>query len=127
MNALRSKHLAVASTVLMLPALVLVTCGVLYNAFDLEGLNDRLGALGQTAVGKVFFSPILVLGGVAISLALNLWAACRVHVGLDTGTVYVTFWIARAVRHLIFLGLALLLLATLLTYGFVENFRIVPR
>jgi fumarate reductase subunit D len=127
MSALRSKHLAAASAVLMLPALVLVTCGVLYNAFDLEALNDRLGAFCQTPLEEVFLSPILVLGGVAASLALNLWAACRMHVGLDTGTVYVTFWIARTVRHLIFLGVALLLLATLLTYGFVENFRIVPR
>jgi hypothetical protein len=62
-----------------------------------------------------------------VSLALNLWATCRVRIGLDTGTVYVTFWIARAPRHLIFTALTMLLAALLLVYAFVENFNVVAR
>lgn len=127
MNTLPLNRLAVFSAVLVLPALFLIMCGVLYLAFDLKALNDWLGAFIATPAGKILMSPVLILGGLLVSLALNLWATCRVRVGLDTGTVYVTFWIARAPGRLFLTGIAMLLTTLLLAYGFVENFMVVPR
>ena len=127
MNLLPSTRIAVISALLILPALLLCTCGVLYTAFGLEGANNFLGSILPTAIGKVLLSPVTVLGGVFVAFALNLWAACRVRIGLDTGTVYVTLYVARTLRHLIFAAFAILLAALLLAYAFVENFSIVPR
>jgi hypothetical protein len=127
MNLLPSTRIVVISLFLVLPALLLCVCGVLYTAFGLESANNFLGSILPTSVGKVLLSPVSVLGGVFAALALNLWAACRVRVGVDTGTVYVTFYVARALRHLIFAAFAMLLAALLLAYAFVENFSIVAR
>jgi hypothetical protein len=110
-----------------LPALLLCACGVLYTGFGFDGANKFLEFILATPIGKVLLSGAMVLGGVFVTLALNLWAACRVRIGADTGRVYVTFYVARAMRHLIFVGFAMLLATLLLLYAFVENFSIVPR
>lgn len=127
MNSISSTRLVVISAFLVLPALLLCVCGVLYTAFGFDGANNFLGAILSRPVGKVLLSPVAVLGGVLVSLALNLWAVCRVRIGADTGTVYVTFYVARTLRHLIFAAFAMLLATLLLLYAFVENFSIVAR
>jgi hypothetical protein len=127
MNSLPSTRIAILSGFLILPALLLCVCGVLYTAFGLDGANKFLESILATPIGKVLLSGAMVLGGVFVTLALNLWAACRVRIGADTGTVYVTFYVARTLRHLIFAAFAILLATLLLLYAFVENFSIVPR
>ena len=127
MNSRLLNRTTLISAVLMLPALLLCTCGVLHTAFGLAPANDLIGTILATATGRILLSPIVVLGGVAATLALNFWAACRVHLGFDTGTVYVTFHVARALGPLIVIALAMLLAGTLLLDGLVENFRIIAR
>ena len=127
MNSIPSNRIALISVLLILPALLLCACGVLESAFGLTAANNLVGSILATSTGKVLLSGASVMGGVFISLALNLWMLCRIRVGLDTGTVYVTFYFARAVRHLIFAAVATLLAGLLLFYVFVENFRIIAR
>jgi hypothetical protein len=127
MNSLSSTRITVISAFLILPALLLTICGVLYSAFGLDGANNLLGSILPTPIGKVFLSGGIVLGGVFITLALNLWAICQVHIGADTGRIYITFYVARIFRHLIFAAFAMLLAVLLLAYAFVENFSIVAR
>jgi len=127
MNSIPSTRIVAMSALLVLPALLLCVCGVLYTVFELDGANKFLGSILFTPMGKVLLSPVTILGGVFVSLALNLWAACRVRIGADAGTVYVTFYVARTLRHLIFAALAMLLGTLVLLYAFVENFSIVAR
>lgn len=127
MNSLSSARIGLISALLILPALLLSVCGVLYTAFGLDGANKFLESILATPLGRVFLSGATVLGGVFIALALNLWAACRVRIGVDAGMVYITFYVARTFRHLIFAALAMLLAVLLLAYAFVENFSIVAR
>jgi hypothetical protein len=127
MNSLLSNRIVLISGLLILPALLLCACGLLHTAFGFAAANDLLVSVLATTAGKILLSPFVVLGGIASSLLLNLWALCRVRIGFDTGTVYVTFYIARILRHLIFVVCAMLLAGLLLTYAFVENFRIVAR
>lgn len=121
------KLMAVFSAVLMLPALFLGICGVLFLAFDLTTANDLIGSVFATAPGRILLSPAVALGGVLLSLVLNARALCRVRLGVDGRAVYLTVWIARAPDLLILSALAALLMTLLLAYGFVENFRLVPR
>jgi hypothetical protein len=122
-----SNRVVLISALLILPALFLCVCGVLESAFGLTAVNNLVGSILATPAGSVLLSGATVMGGVFISLALNLWMLCRIRVGLDTGTVYVTFYVARALRHLIFAAVATSLAGLLLFYVFVENFRIVAR
>ena len=119
--------MALISAPLMLPALFLCVGGVLHSAFGLALANDLIGTILATATGRILLSPVVVLGGVAATLAINFWAACRVYLGFDTGTVYVTFHVARALRPLLLIALAMLLGGTLLLHGLDENLRIIAR
>src|SRR4026208_2190696 len=127
MNSIPSNRCALVSSLLILPALFLCTCRVLDLAFGLAAANNLVGSILPTPAGKVLLSGATVMGGVFVSLAINLWRVCRVRVGLDAGTVYVTFYVARARRHLIFIAVATLLAGLLAFYLLVENFRIIAR
>src|SRR5262245_54416875 len=127
MNSTLPNRIAIISTLLALPALFLCTCGVLYSAFGFTAANDLLDFILATSLGRLLLSPVAVVGGVLASLALNLWVVCRVHIGLDTGTLYVTFYIARALPNLLLAVFVMMLATLLLAYGFVENFKIIPR
>jgi len=127
MNLLPSGRIAVISILLILPALLLCVCGVLDTVFGFESASNFPGSVLPGPFAKLLLSPVTVSGGVFATLALNLWAACRVRIGTDTGTVYVTFYIARALRHLIFAASAMLLATVLILYAFVENFSIAAR
>jgi hypothetical protein len=127
MNSTPSNRIPAVSALLILPALCLCTCGVLLTVFGVTSANSLLDSILATAVGRMFLSPVAVLGGVLTSLALNLWALCRVRVGLDTGTLYVTFYIARALPNLILAAFSMMLTTLLLLYAFAENFRVIQR
>ena len=127
MNSFSSNRMALISILLILPALLISVCGLLDTVFGFEGANHFLGSVLPTAAGQVLLAPITVLGGVFATLLLNLWAACRVRFGADTGTVYITFYVARRLRPLIFAAFAMLLAGLLVAYAFVENFSVVVR
>lgn len=127
MKSIPTGSLAVLGALLLLPALFLCSCGALFLAFHLTGANDLIASILATTAGRIVLSPVVVLGGVLLSLILSAWALCRVRIGLDERAVYLTFWVARSPRLLILSAFAGLLMALLAAYGFVENFRIVAR
>ena len=126
MNSIKTQ-LGLISLTLMLPAVFLSTTGILYSVFGVEAANRLLEALLAHAVFKVLLSPIVVLGGPLAAFALN---ACQViHVSADM--VNEEFVIALSVKRLfgrlVCLALAGGLMLLLMTYAFVENFKIVTR
>ena len=127
MNSTPSNRIPIVCALLILPALFLCTCGILFSAFGVTSANDLLDSILGIPVGRLLLSPVAVLGGVLTSLALSLWALCRVRVGLDTGTLYVTFYIARALPNLILAAFAMMLATLLSLYAFVENFSVIQR
>jgi hypothetical protein len=127
MNPSCRKQLFAISVPLILAALLLSTCGALYLSFGLTSANDVLESILANPVGRILLSPAVVLGGLALTLTINLWALCRVRVGLDGSTVYLTLWLSRITSHLLLVSVATLLGTLLLAYAFVENFRVVPR
>ena len=104
----RDVRVAVLGLVLLLPALVLVSSGLL-------GL-ERPDALVH---------PVLVMGGLLLALALNALPVFRVRFGHEEGALVgtVSLRLRGAVLNLTALSLGCFLFATLTAYLFVENFR----
>ena len=127
MNTVTTRQIGWVSLLLTLPALVFCGAGVLYLLFEMPAANRFLTAAMGTTGGKIFFSPALVLGGPIGCLALNLWSTCRIRFGAEGRTLVVSLSVAKALGQLIFAMVGLLLITLLLTYAFVENFRIVAR
>ncbi len=127
MKTVTTRQIGWLSLLLTLPALLFCSAGVLYLFFELPAANRFLTAAIGTTGGKIFFSPVLLLGGPIGCLALNLWSTCRIRFGAEGQTLVVSLSIAKALGHLIFATVGLLLITLLLTYAFVENFRIVAR
>jgi hypothetical protein len=109
------------------PAALLCTCGVLYSIFGLRAANDLLDWIMTRPPGRLLLSPFVVFGGPVLLLALNVRPVCGLRVNAGSGEIVVAFSVRRPLDHLIPAALGGLMLALLLGYAFVENFRIVPR
>ena len=104
----RPSRLAVVSIIFILPALLLCLSGLL-----------------QLSASNVLIHPVLVLGGLALAIGLNMLPVLRAQI--DNGNVVGQVRIKIRLLNLSLLGLSLLLLATIMVYGFIENFRVVAR
>lgn len=67
-------------------------------------------------------SPGLVIGGVALSILLNLFPLLRVRRTTEEGTPTVTLVLRVGVLNLLLALFGAALFATVLGYAFVENF-----
>ena len=103
----RDVRTAVLGFVLLLPALVLVSSGLL-------GLEPPSSLV----------HPVLVMGGLGLAFALNAILLFRVRVGQDEGALIgtVSLRLRGAALNLTALSLTCLLLATVTAYVLVENF-----
>jgi hypothetical protein len=99
---------AVAGFVLLLPALILVSAGLL----ELE-------------VPSAVVHPVLVMGGLFVALALNALSVFRIRFGREGENVVgtISLRVDGAAMNLAALALGCLLLAAITAYLFVENFQ----
>jgi hypothetical protein len=104
----RDVRIAVLSFALLLPALVLVSSGVL-------GLEPAAAVV----------HPVLVMGGLLVAFALNAIRLFGVRFGQEQGALIgtVSLRLRGAALNLTALSLSCLLLATITAYLFVENFQ----
>jgi len=115
------------SVALMLPALFLSTLGILYVAFGFEGANRLLDALLAHTFCKFLLSPVVVLGGPFLAFLWNAWKVLHVSADVVNEEFVVALSVKRLVSHLVCLALAGGLMLLLVSYAFVENFKIVAR
>jgi len=104
----RPGQLAVVGGVFMLPALLLYLSGLL-----------------NLSASNVLIHPVLVLGGLILAIGLNMKPVLKAQ--LDEGSFVGVIRIKGRLLNLSFLVLSLLMLTTIMVYGFVENFRVVAR
>lgn len=104
----KSTQLAVSGFVLLLPCGFLIASGIL-------GFN----------ASPVLINPVPVMGGLLGALALNLFGILRLQAEREqTGhLVAIIVRIGAKPLNLAIVGICALLLATVLGYAFVENFR----
>jgi hypothetical protein len=75
---------------------------------------------------RLLIHPVLVLGGLLLAAGLNLLPLLRLGLERRSGAWVGSVVLRVRVVHLAVSGGAIALLAFLLGYGFVENYRIVP-
>jgi hypothetical protein len=126
MNSFKGK-IGLVSLVLMLPALFLSAAGILYGAFGIEAANRLLDAVLVHTPFKLLLSPVVVLGGPLVAFALNAWKVVHLSADVVNEEFVIALSIKRLISHLLCLALAGALMVLLLTYAFVENFKIVAR
>ena len=104
----RHLQVAVAGFLLLLPALILVSSGLL-------GLEPP----------AVLIHPVLVMGGLLLAFTFNALSVLRVRFGQDgtnlVGTISVR--VRGSVTNLTALMISCILFATITAYLFVENFQ----
>jgi len=104
----KQKMLAIIGFVAVIPALMLVVLGV-------SGLE----------VPKIFDSPFIILGGLAMALVINIFSVASINTNLEadnfTGSVTVRWKDSLMNLSVIVLGFGLL--AAIMLYLFLENFQ----
>jgi hypothetical protein len=90
----------------LIPAMILVGAGVL-----------------DQQVPPALVHPVLVMGGLAVALAASFVAVTHWEVRNGSGILRVVCTIRKRPADLLVLGTALLLLATITVYLFVENYQ----
>jgi len=105
----KNVRVAVLGLLLLLPALVLVSAGLL--SFELP---------------DVLTHPLFVMGGLLLAFALNALSVLRFRVAYEEGALVgaMSLQLRGTVLNLTTLALSCLLLATITVYLFIENFQL---
>ena len=112
---------------LILPALTLCTCGILYTGFHLQAVNDWLDSCMNTPGLGLLFTPVVVLGGPALVALWGVFSTFRLHWTGEPSEWVLSLTIRRQVLPLMFLAAGAGLCTLLLLYAFAENFVVVAR
>jgi len=116
------------SLIVLIPAILLVTTGVLQSGFGITAPNDALDAVFQRyAALKLIIHTLVLLGGLGAAFILNLLPAARLQWSRDSQSLSATITLKNNLLHWALVGISLLLLATILLYSVVENFQIIAR
>jgi hypothetical protein len=126
MTSIKTK-VGLISLTLMLPALFLSTAGMFHAAFGFDAANRLVEAMLANPVCRLLLSPAVVLGGPLLAFGLNAWKVFHVSADMVNEEFVIAFSVKRLFGHLLCLAVAGGLLLMLLTYAFVENFKIVAR
>ena len=126
MNPLKNR-LRIINLVLLLPALLFTASGILYLACRIEGANRFLELCLSYPAGKLLLSPVVVLGGPLVALAINAWQVFHFSADVVNEEFVIALSVKRIRSPLLSLALAGGLILLLATYAFVENFQIVVR
>ena len=108
--------------VLCLPALIFVVLNVGYYELGLAALGLLVTSTAWNSIVDDHFALPLLLGGPAIALALNMPYLVQIRATADQSMTTVSGLIFRwSLGQWLVIGLALILLATIIVYGAIEN------
>ena len=127
MKNLSNTHIAIIGFILIIPALLLASCGIIYSVFGLESANHFLDSLMAIPIVGAMFSPIIIIGGPMIAFVLNAYHVYHVKLEMAGRTATISLSIKGNVANLIPAVAGAFLIFIILLYGFVENFEIVVR
>ena len=122
---MQDRRLAVIGFVLLLAPLYFVSASLLKYGLGIGFLFDPLEAFLSVEGRQVVFnvvSPIVFLGGLALALALNIYAVTRLNVSREDGTIVSTVRVRLGLWNIAVAAVSILLLVTLVGYAFLENF-----
>lgn len=112
---------ALLSILFLLPAMLIVIPGLLFEAFGKPVEASMNSIPGLAALRAWSDSPWMVLGGLGIVLLINLIAILRVDIKSSEQEMQTILIWKRNNTSILFLFLAMLVALVLLGYGVVEN------
>ena len=121
---MQSRRLAVIGFVHLLAPLYFVGASLLKYELGIGSLFDPLEAVLSVGGRRAIFnlvSPVVLLGGLGLALALNVYAVTRFDVGREGGTIVSTVRITPKLWNIAVAVVSMLLIVTLLGYAFLEN------
>ena len=119
------RRLAIVGFLLLLAPLYFVSASLLKYGLGIGFLFDPLEAFLSVAGRRAVFnvvSPFVFLGGLCLALALNTYAVARLHFRRENGTIVSTIRLKMSLSNIAVAVLSILLLTTLVSYVFLENF-----
>jgi len=123
--AMYDRRLAIVGFLLLLAPLYFVSASLLKYGLGIGFLFDPLEAFLSVAGRRAVFnvvSPFVFLGGLCLALALNTYAVARLHFRRENGTIVSTIRLKMSLSNIAVAVLSILLLTTLVSYVFLENF-----
>ena len=117
----------VLTLLLIVPAVVLFSLGILSSGLKFEAANHWLDILLKQPWDGPVFSPFVVLGGPALVVLFNLKKVLKFHARSESGEFVVILSLKQLAGNLAAAALGSFLLAAFLSYALIENFKIVPR
>ena len=124
------RKLALAGTVSMLPAALIVIPGIAQSVLGSRLINDALDALFADPTFrfmKAITHPAVILGGLTIAFILNALPLLRLTFDAEETSIVAKILLKGRSLNLFVTAGCLLLFATILAFSVVENFQIVPR
>jgi len=118
--------LAIGGLVLDLPALFIVSMGMLQMMLGMPDLSESL-MKGIITPDSLILHPVVVLGGLILAIGLNSLPIFRIRLEPHNGSLLTIIRTELKFANLAVLGLSLFLLCSILLYAFGENFQIVAR
>jgi len=109
------------SVLLLLPAFLLVIPGLLFEIFGKPIEGSMNGIPGFAVLRAWTDDPWLILGGLALALAINLNAIVRVQFFSSKDDFQTTLTWKRSASNMILIVLALILAGVLFSYAIGEN------
>jgi len=108
--------------VLCLPALIFVVLNVGFYELGLAALEPLVTSTAWNSMVGDHFALPLILGGPAIALVLNMPYLVQIRASADQSMTTVSGLIFRwSLGQWLVIGLAFILLATIIIYGVIEN------
>ena len=109
------------SLLFLLPALLIVIPGLLFNLTGVD-MPAQLGNLVGPMLKSWIDNPWIILGGLLVALAINTLAVAKVKFESNGEAVRLTFEIKKKIANLVLLALALFLGVSIFGYLIAENF-----
>ena len=123
-----SVRLAIAGFILSIPALLIVSAGLLEAGLGLRQINDTLDQLLLNFPAlNVIIHPVVVVGGLILSIGLNVIPVVRLRMQAQAGALVATITAQLKASNIAAALLSSFLFAAVACYAFGENFRIVAR
>jgi hypothetical protein len=124
MEIKNKNRFAVIGVIASIPAFIIVAIGMV-NAVGLKDLAETFNS--YLTPQSFILHPALVLGGLMLSMGLNITPVVRIRFEPQNGILITTITTQVKLLNMAALAFSTLLLCALLLYAFGENFRIVSR
>ena len=123
-----SVRLAIAGFILSIPALLIVSAGLLQIFFGLRQVNDTLDQILLNFPSlNLIIHPVVIIGGLIVSIGLNAFPVIRLKMQSQAGALVATITAHLKASNIATALLSSFLFAAIACYAFGENFRIVAK